>query len=132
MIDLAKYVGLPYKPGGRDRDGIDCYGLVWLFYRDELGIALPRYEGSPDLAEMEEVSRIIHGIEDNSGYWIQVPREEAVLGDVVDVSLMGGFHVGIFIPKTKMLHAMQKTATAIEDFSRVKWRTRIRGCFRRV
>jgi len=39
------YVGLPYCPGGRDRGGIDCWGLVRLFYQEELDIPLPELPG---------------------------------------------------------------------------------------
>jgi len=132
LIDVSKYVGIPYRPGGRGPDGVDCYGLIWLFYQQELGIALPRYQGEPDMAEMIEVSRVVHGIEEGSGFWQEIPLGDAMLGDVVDLSVMGGFHVGIYVPRRKMLHCMLKTSSVIEDLGRSKWSKRFRGCFRRA
>jgi cell wall-associated NlpC family hydrolase len=35
------WVGVPFKWDGRDRTGVDCWGLAWLWHRDVLGIALP-------------------------------------------------------------------------------------------
>ena len=39
-IDVIKYLGIPYKHGGGDSDGINCYGLIKLFYAQEFGIEL--------------------------------------------------------------------------------------------
>ena len=43
-IDISKYLGIPYKHLGSDWTGINCYGLVRLFYKKELGISIPDYE----------------------------------------------------------------------------------------
>ena len=37
---LNKYIGIPYKFGGRDSDGVDCYGLVKMIYKDKYGVEL--------------------------------------------------------------------------------------------
>ena len=131
-MDIARYVGIPYRPGGRALDGVDCYGLIWVFYHEELKIDLPLYAGDPDFAELKELSRIIHEREVYQPEWVEVAREDARLGDVVDLSIMGGFHVGIFVPPHKMLHAMLKTASCIDDVDRPKWKRRIRGLYRRA
>mgnify|MGYP000138217874 CR=1 FL=1 len=42
---VSAYVGLPFKEGGRNRDGLDCYGLLRLVINERFGGAVPEYEG---------------------------------------------------------------------------------------
>lgn len=38
----ARWLGAPYKTGGKDRSGMDCSGLAQLLHRDVVGNAIPR------------------------------------------------------------------------------------------
>ena len=38
---LNRYIGKPYKYGGRDVTGLDCYGLVKLIYKEQYNQNLP-------------------------------------------------------------------------------------------
>lgn len=60
MIDINKFVGVPYVKGGVDYSGADCYGLAALFYRDEMGIDLPFFDGD-DGVEANEVDEPFDG-----------------------------------------------------------------------
>ena len=42
---VSAYVGLPFKEGGRNRDGLDCYGLLRLVINERFAGAVPEYEG---------------------------------------------------------------------------------------
>lgn len=35
------WIGTRFQFDGRDRGGVDCWGLAWRFYRDCLGVILP-------------------------------------------------------------------------------------------
>lgn len=39
-MNYKKYLEIPYESRGRDFHGVDCFGLVYLFYREELGLEL--------------------------------------------------------------------------------------------
>lgn len=56
---MLKYIGIPYKLGGRDFLGCDCYGLVYL-YLNEQGYTLPKYDiqySMDDRKELIDVNR---------------------------------------------------------------------------
>lgn len=38
---IRDWLGVPHRYNGRDKKGVDCYGLVWHYYREVLGITLP-------------------------------------------------------------------------------------------
>lgn len=58
---INEYVGIPYRWGGRDESGLDCYGLVKLVYANEYGIELPDWIGTEiDLRGREnEISKAV-------------------------------------------------------------------------
>lgn len=42
-MQLAKYIGIPYVANGRTLEGIDCFGLIIEFYKNELNLIIPDY-----------------------------------------------------------------------------------------
>ena len=44
MVDMNRYIGIPYEKGGISFKGADCFGLLRLFYEEEYGIRLPFFE----------------------------------------------------------------------------------------
>ena len=89
---LNDYVGLPYKFGGRDYDGVDCYGLTKLIYAEEYGVELPDWLGSRiDLkGRADEIAGIV-----TSGDF--VATEDPQDGDfAVCHRTKAAFHIGLF------------------------------------
>ncbi len=60
LVWLNDYIGIPYELGGRSWDGLDCYGLVKLVYREEFGIALPDW--LTDKMDLSEKASTIENI----------------------------------------------------------------------
>ena len=93
--DLAwinDYIGLPYKHGGRDWEGVDCYGLVKLVYQEEYGITLKDWatEFMSIREKSDTISSVVCG-----GDWEDV--EEPEDGDfVVCKRHKASHHIGIY------------------------------------
>ena len=70
MIDLTSYSRLTYINKGRDRrSGVDCWGLVRLFYAEQFDIDLPSYtDRYTDSHARSETSRL--AIEERARDWI--------------------------------------------------------------
>lgn len=75
----TRYVGLPYRAGGRERDGLDCWGLIRLIYREEKGILLPEIPGTVQ-NEQVNVSREV--LAQCSEGWVEqaFPTEMCAVG----------------------------------------------------
>lgn len=67
------YVGLPYLDFGRDRNGLDCWGLYMLIIKEQFGIDVPEVGVSLGtdvrtvLARIEEQKRMPHWHELKTG-----------------------------------------------------------------
>jgi cell wall-associated NlpC family hydrolase len=89
---LNRYIGKPYKYGGRDMEGMDCYGLLVLIFRERYSTNLPDWV--VDEIDLKGRSGQIADVV-CSGKWTEM--EEAADGDVaVCYRTKLAFHVGLF------------------------------------
>lgn len=125
MLDLSDYVGIPYRPEGRGRDGCDCWGLVVLVYRERLGIELPSYTGYGDPLGGHAASLIEQGRQQ----WRPVSTPEPY--DAVLIRVHGRpHHIGLVVRSGWMLHAAPGRDSCMENYLRPYWRARIEGFYR--
>jgi len=90
LAAAGKYEHTPYRYGGLDRRGVDCSGLVYLSFRDALGVSVPRNTWS--LYSWVEKIRV----------------EDAIPGDLLFFMTTGNgaiSHVGIFVGDGRFIHA---------------------------
>jgi cell wall-associated NlpC family hydrolase len=129
---VAEYIGLEFAAGGRSRDGLDCWGLVWLYHAERLGVALPsladRYSGwdGRGLAAFGPLA-----LEQTSGgNWSRLDRPEQV-GDVLLFRVRGeGVHVALAVAEDRMLHVRRCARSCIERFDGPAWAPRLAGVYR--
>lgn len=129
MTDWTRYVGIPNRAHGRDRSGVDCWGLVRLVFQEERGIRLPSYVGQcPALDEREDLARLITS-ERDVGPWREVDRAQPF-----DVLLfrVGAHetHVGLAVDAKNMLHSFGGAGSVIERMDGPRWRKRLVGVYR--
>lgn len=127
-MDLSEYVGIPFKSRGRERTGADCWGIVWMVYREVLKIELPSY--SEDYfcdADRENVSRLIEGAR---FAWTRVSPGLEQQGDLALLVLFGHDHIGVVAERTKILHTQAVGGAQLEDYTGPHLRSRMRGFYR--
>jgi probable lipoprotein NlpC len=90
LAAAAVYENTPYRFGGLDRKGLDCSGLVYVSFKDALGVSVPRTTGS--LYSWAE----------------KIPDEKAQPGDLLFFKTTRGgniSHVGIYAGGGRFIHA---------------------------
>jgi cell wall-associated NlpC family hydrolase len=102
MIRWAdKYLGIPWKDGGRGRDGVDCWGFVRLVLWEEFGHAVPAYSGE---------------------YLTTEDRDFRIIDRPC--------HVGVMVDTGHFLHAMEGVGPSLERLKNPRWRPRVVGFYR--
>ena len=111
---LDRYLGIPYVHLGRTMQGLDCYGLIILVYRD-LGVELVDSENYDKSKSYQEE-------------WKRVDSPQ--LFDVVLFRIVKGVanHAGIYLDEYRFLHCME-AGVVVGKFGDDVW-SNIAGYFR--
>ncbi|TNE60818.1 MAG: hypothetical protein EP335_17415 [Alphaproteobacteria bacterium] len=126
---LTDWLGIPFVPDGRDRQGADCYGLVWLFHAEVLGIRLPRLQGLVPDVENPRTAGAVMTAEAERPTWRQVAAPR--FGDILAFGTPTLFyHVGLYLAPGRMLHTRAGTDSTPENYMGPLWRPRLQGFFR--
>jgi cell wall-associated NlpC family hydrolase len=123
MITVKDLVGIPYKPHGRDKTGMDCYGIVIEVLRKK-GITIPDvFYQDTHIDTNKSVLQILENAIPNVK--LTMPEE----GAVVEIFVMGQpSHVGVCLGDGTFIHALKKIGVVIEPLSR--YRHKIKGYYR--
>ena len=120
MVDLAHFIGIPYRINGRGDNGIDCAGLVMEFYRHDMGVELPALLYGDAVTREEMASLAENGMA--SGRWEAVETPDR--GDVLVFRMYGQpTHVGVYIGDGDFLHSVEGKDSCIERLD--DWRSRL-------
>lgn len=120
MINVKKYVGIPWKHLGRTSKGIDCYGLAQLIYKEELNIILPDYyypvyrqecvkftpETFPILNCIEQIPFSTEKVQEYDMLWLKIRWEEIVN------------HIGIYAGDGYFLEVNDPAGTILSKVNR--------------
>jgi len=126
---LREYIGIPFKHLGRYKDGVDCYGLITLIYKEKLGIYLFDVENYRK-EWYKEYNLFV------SNYWRQwrkIDQTELLPYDVLlfcmEESKAIPSHVGLYIGDGRFIHCMEKGSVIISKFERV-WKKVFHSAYR--
>jgi len=112
---ISDYLAIPYKWDGRDFDGVDCYGLIVLWFKDQLGIDLFDMQGVCS-GYQQAAARAI--LQDNTeAEWVRIPLEEIKRHDCLLIKTSPDAHIanhcGIVQSKYTFLHILEKAGCNI-------------------
>jgi len=113
---MRDYIGIPYKARGRDREGLDCWGFVCLYHREQLGIELPTYEYGKGANEIAQT------VAERLCEWAEDPEGTLILLRQFKVAS----HVGVVEGK-HFYHCEEGTGVVRVPLDDPRWKSRIIG-----
>ncbi|WP_279358168.1 NlpC/P60 family protein [Methylobacterium indicum] len=127
----TSYVGLPWAETGDTPDGVSCWGLCVLVYREVLGIALPSYAGLCACpAERRQIAAAF-ARETGGGFLFPVSLADAREFDLAAFRVGDlDAHVGLVCTPTQALHITQGHDSAVLDIREPRWASRFSGLYR--
>jgi cell wall-associated NlpC family hydrolase len=123
----AGYFDIPFVDQGRDRRGVDCWGLVRLVYQEQLDIELPDFLFSAyDTTQRGEIA---------AAYDAEHRRWRPVASPApFDVAVFRvhhtPFHYALLLDATHMLHIEVGCNVARERIDSPRWNRRLIGLYR--
>ena len=111
---IFKACQVPFVEKGRSWEGWDCWGLVYVAYRDVLGIIIPDYLDRYD--HTHEVTRLSKVVEQEKQIvWKRVEHKDWARGDVMTIRRRNlCVHAGLIVADGQVMHAEQDMGTIIE------------------
>ena len=127
MLNVYNYIGIDYLVNGRDRKGLDCFGLAYLVYKENLSIDLGLFNDCyKDVKEVQNISNLINT---NKHDFIEVKKPRKY--DLILFNIMGfPAHIGIMIDDFNFIHILSKKNVTIESTKSISWAKRIEGFYR--
>lgn len=127
---LKKYLSIPFLLHGRTFEGCDCYGLLMLYFENELGIVIKDFIGKSTVRTDADRSNNILCLDNSEDEWLPVELDDIRPNDIL------GFrnksitinHVGIVIDPRFFLHTFDSIGCAASKIS--TWRSRLIAAYR--
>ena len=123
-IDYVDLLEVPYKLNGRDKTGLDCYGLVVEMFKRN-GVTLPDYF----YADSDDAT-ITKLIVDNVEFAEELKRPEPYCA-VLFKQHKFGTHMGVVLSdKRRFIHCAVGKNVSVEKLDGILWRDKIMGFYK--
>jgi cell wall-associated NlpC family hydrolase len=126
---IRDLIGIPFVDRGRDRKGLDCWGLAMAAMR-EYGKNVPDFDVS-----CFDTDAIGKTYERERWAWqaIDAPQEGDLAVMCLDPSSQGIVqHVGVYVGNSRMIHTMKKRNSHLVRIDDPYWNRKIRNWHRWV
>jgi cell wall-associated NlpC family hydrolase len=118
------YLYIPFQDKGRSEKGSDCYGLVRLIYKNELGIDLPSFDNYESTKKRDQVSKNINDVKDS----LFVTPEKPKPFDIIILRFCNlPMHIGIVTKNNFMLHCSKDVGVSHENYTGMRWKNKVLG-----
>lgn len=125
---------VPYKGGGRTKEGADCWGLVVLLYQEMYGIHLPEFPnvGVVDYKDAEQSEVTSKEITRLLGTRPEVEKVEvASQGDLIILRVLGEpVHIAFALGDNLMIHIGRTHGVVVENYMEAKWKSKVMGIYK--
>lgn len=114
-----QYVGLPFLKGGRDRAGLDCYGLVRLVLAEQAGVLLDRFDDVIDVSEAGRVRGYVQGFR-SVAVAAAAPLDMVIVNEPVQCAgrwVRAPIHIGVIAAPGLLLHINKNTLSRVDRIS---------------
>lgn len=136
MNNLVDYIGIPYEERSSSYDKVDCYGIVKLFFENELDIELPEKASQPTWFESDDDTPVYEKVEEGTGFF-QVDsepfnRDKWNKYDLLlfKIRTKHPKHIGIWFPNQKsFLHSYKDSTSVLEDIDK-RFKKHLVGVYR--
>lgn len=128
LIEFATLaIGVPFVIGGREFTGWDCWGLVYVAYRDVFNIGIGRFDD--EYTENVTFNELAALISREKPAWSEV--DQPMPGDI-SLYRVGRYesHIGLVLPGNRLLHCEAKINTVHEPLNTPVWKNRHVGYYR--
>ena len=107
---VSGWIGVPYKLGGSDKEGIDCSALTQNIYKQVLKVELPR----------RVVQQRVEGT--------RIKKDSLLAGDLVvfKAPLFGRPHIGVYLSDQEFVHASSSKGVMISSLEDYYWNRKYR------
>ncbi len=124
-IWAAHYIGIPFADHGRNREGLDGWGIVRLICAEQFGIALPSFQKLVNYQVLDDISGWRH--------LKTIRREEVKVGDIAFflTGKKGNPDFGLCIGSDRMIICPRTRESSIIDYSSKEWMKDVIG-FKRL
>jgi cell wall-associated NlpC family hydrolase len=127
---VAGYIGIPFRPHGRNHDGCDCWGLLRLVLAERFDTQIPAFHGMT-WQPGDDRRALAEYMDAHLDVWIPVVSGQERPGDGVLLRVLGHpIHVGVVIISGWMLHVEGGADAAVEPYIDIRWNRRVLGFYR--
>lgn len=125
---VQEYIGIPFQSGGRDRRGLDCYGLIRLVLMEQYGCQLPLLDGGYDNAlNLYDTSPLFFQQLPILAEKIAGPQEAAIA--LLEMHQLP-CHLGLFCGGESIIHSRAGVGVVAEKIDSRRLPGRIAGWYR--